>query len=70
VVSTGTVEANRALGFESRIVIDPSFATGSAFGVQGTPSAVRIDADGRVDSDVAVGATAILELVGATPVGG
>jgi peroxiredoxin len=68
IVSTGSVEANRALGFQSRIVLDAAFATGTKFGVQGTPSAVLIDADGRVASDVAVGANAILELVGATPV--
>jgi peroxiredoxin len=62
VVSTGTAEANRALGLRSPIVLEPSFNIGSSFGVSGTPSAVLVDARGKITSPVAVGAQAVLAL--------
>jgi hypothetical protein len=58
VVSTGSVEANRAMGLRSPIVLDQSFGTGSAFGKSGTPSAVMVK-HGKVASPVAVGAQAV-----------
>ncbi len=65
VVSTGSVEANQALGLRSTVVIDPDFATARSFGVSGTPSAVLVDADGKIASLVAVGAPAVLALASA-----
>jgi peroxiredoxin len=62
IISTGTVEANQAMGLRSPIVLDHGFATGRAFGAGGTPSAVLIDADGNIASAVAVGAPAVLAL--------
>jgi peroxiredoxin len=62
VVSSGGVEANRALGLRSAVVLEPSFQAGYAFGVNGTPSAVLVDAQGRIASEVAVGAQAVLAL--------
>jgi thiol-disulfide isomerase/thioredoxin len=62
IVSKGTVEANRALGLRSTIVLDQNFAVGRAFGAGGTPSAVLVDAQGRIASGVVVGAPAVLEL--------
>jgi len=62
VVSRGTVEANEALGLRSTVVLDQDFATGRAFGSGGTPSAVLIDADGKVAAGVAVGAAAVFAL--------
>jgi peroxiredoxin/uncharacterized membrane protein YphA (DoxX/SURF4 family) len=62
VVSTGGVEANRAMGLRSPIVLDDEFAAGRAFGAGGTPSAVLVDAAGRIASGVAVGATAVFSL--------
>jgi len=67
VLSTGTAEANRQQGFRSRVLLDGHFHAGKAFGVTGTPSGVLIDDDGRVASDVAVGAPAIFELAGSAP---
>jgi peroxiredoxin len=64
VVSTGTVETNRAMGLRSTIVLDPDFTVGPRFGVQGTPSAVLIDRDGRLAASPAVGAFAIFALAG------
>ena len=62
VVSTGTVEANRAMELASTVVLDQAFATGRAFGAGGTPSAVLVDAEGQIASEVAVGAQAVLAL--------
>ena len=62
VVSTGGVEENRAMGLRSRVVLDPMFAAGSAFGASGTPSGVRVDSEGNVASALAVGGPAVLAL--------
>jgi len=62
VVSTGDVAANRAMGLRSPVVLDQGFATGTAFGASGTPSAVLIDARGNIATPVAVGAEAVLAL--------
>jgi methylamine dehydrogenase accessory protein MauD len=64
VVSHGTVEANRAMGFRSPVVLDQTFEAGRAFGASGTPSAVLIDRKGNVASELAVGAPAVLQLAG------
>jgi peroxiredoxin/uncharacterized membrane protein YphA (DoxX/SURF4 family) len=65
VVSAGTEEANREQGLSSTVVLDQNFATGRAFGASGTPSAVLVDPGGKVASEVAVGAPAVMELAGA-----
>jgi len=67
VVSAGTLEANKEMGLNSAVVLDQQFATGRAFGVSGTPSAVLVDKEGKVASEVAVGAQAVLKLAGASP---
>ena len=64
VVSTGTVAENKALGLRSTVVLEQGFATGSAFGANGTPSAVLVDSEGKIASEVAVGAPAVLALAG------
>ena len=65
VVSAGSEEANREMGLTSPVLLDQNFATGQAFGASGTPSAVLVDAEGKVASEVAVGAPAVMELAGA-----
>ena len=68
VVATGDAAANREQGLRSRTLLDPAFAaTGEAFGVAGTPSALRLDAEGRIASRLAVGAGPVLALAGAAP---
>jgi thiol-disulfide isomerase/thioredoxin len=64
-VSAGTEEANREMGLSSTVVLDQQFAVGRTFGASGTPSAVLVDAEGKVASEVAVGAPAVMELAGA-----
>jgi thiol-disulfide isomerase/thioredoxin len=68
VVSSGDPESTRSEGFSSLVLLDEDFAAGGAFGANGTPTAVLLDADGRVASRIAAGAEAVLELAGA-PVG-
>ncbi len=65
VISAGSEEANRQMGLASPLLLDQGFAAGRAFGASGTPSAVLVDAEGKVASEVAVGAPAVLELAGA-----
>jgi len=67
VVSTGTVEANAALGLRSPIVLDVNMSVGSTFGATGTPMAVLVDAQGHLASEIAAGAPAVLALAGVQP---
>ena len=69
VVSTGSVEENRALGLRSPVVLDSAMSLGQQFGAMGTPMAVLLDAEGRVASDVAAGAAAVLALARGGEVG-
>ena len=62
VVSTGSVEANRAMGLSSLTVLDQTFIAGQAFGVTGTPTAVLVDSLGNIASEIAVGAPAVMAL--------
>ena len=65
-ISAGAEEANRDMKLSSRVVLDQQFAAGRVFGASGTPSAVLVDAEGRIASEVAVGAPAVLDLAGAS----
>jgi peroxiredoxin len=65
VVSAGSEEANKEMGLASPVLLDQQFAVGRAFGASGTPSAVLVDTEGKVTSQVAVGAPAVMELAGA-----
>ncbi len=66
VVSEGTEEDNRQMGLLSPVVIDHGYTVGDAFGVEVTPSAVLVDVEGRVGSEVAEGAKAVLKLARAS----
>jgi uncharacterized membrane protein YphA (DoxX/SURF4 family)/thiol-disulfide isomerase/thioredoxin len=61
-VSAGEPSAVRASGLRSRLVLDPHFAAGSAYGAPGTPSAVAVR-QGRIASPVAVGGPDVLDLL-------
>jgi thiol-disulfide isomerase/thioredoxin len=65
VVSAGAVEANRAMDFRSPVLLDTDFLAGRAFGAGGTPSAVLIDEQGKVASELKIGGDAVLGLIGA-----
>lgn len=62
VVSTGTVEANQAMGLRSPVVLDQGLSVGNFFGATGTPMAVLVDAQGKIASEGAAGAPAVLAL--------
>lgn len=62
VVSSGSPAANRAEGFVSPVVLDDHGLTRRALGFEGTPSALLVDADGRVASGLMVGAEAVMDL--------
>ncbi|MEN3336077.1 MAG: hypothetical protein V7641_5442 [Blastocatellia bacterium] len=64
VISKGSVEANRAAGLRSPVVLDSDFAVGTKFGASGTPAAVLIDERGNIASEIVGGAPRILALVG------
>ncbi|MBA2520500.1 MAG: redoxin domain-containing protein [Chloroflexia bacterium] len=66
VVSSGSAEANRAQGLRSLTLLDDEFAVGSDFGSDGTPSAIMIDAQGRVASGLVVGAPEVMKLAKST----
>lgn len=62
VISTGGVKENRAMGIRSPVVLDDAFNVGNSFGARGTPMAVVVDEEGRIASELAAGATAVLAL--------
>jgi len=62
-ISTGAAEANRAHGLDSTILLDQNFRTGEAFGASGTPSALVIDAEGKVSTGLAVGGPDVMDLL-------
>jgi peroxiredoxin len=65
VVSTDSVADNQAMGLRSPMVLDPDgMGVGRLFGATGTPMAVLVDAEGKIASEVAAGAPAVLALAG------
>lgn len=63
VVSSGDPKETRAQGFSSPVVIDKDYVLGHVFGSGGTPSAVLVDAFGKIASEVAVGAKEVFALL-------
>jgi len=63
VVSTGAVDANRAMGLQATVVLDQASEIGARFGARGTPMAVLIDEAGNVASSVAAGAPQVFALL-------
>ena len=63
VVSTGTQEANKEMNLGSPVVLDEQRAVGPAYGAPGSPSAVVVDERGKIASELAVGAPAVLSVL-------
>jgi hypothetical protein len=64
VVSTGSVQDNQTMGLRSPVVIEQADRSiGRMFGARGTPTVVLIDAEGRIASELAAGAPAVLALM-------
>ena len=63
VVSTDSVQDNQAMGLRSPVVLDQAGTSiSSKFGASGTPMAILVDAEGRIASELAAGAPAVLAL--------
>jgi peroxiredoxin len=62
-ISGGSREANRDMGLESTILIDDKFAVGQLYGASGTPSGLLVDSNGKIASGLAVGASALMEIL-------
>lgn len=65
VISSGDVDATRAEGFESPVLVDEHSEAFDAFGAGGTPMALLVDADATIASTLVAGADSVLELLGA-----
>ncbi|MGI8469041.1 MAG: redoxin domain-containing protein [Pyrinomonadaceae bacterium] len=63
-VSSGDAEANREMNLLSPVVLDDKREIAEKLGMNGTPSAVLIDENGKIISEVAVGAPQIWTLIG------
>ena len=66
-VATGPVEQNRAHGLRSPILLDASGATARAYGANGTPIGVLVDAEWRIASTLVGGGPGVLALAGVRP---
>ncbi|HYZ88357.1 MAG TPA: TlpA family protein disulfide reductase, partial [Myxococcales bacterium] len=62
VVATGDENQLRAMGLRSPILLDATFSKASEFGANGTPMAVLVDEEGRIASELAAGAPAVMAL--------
>ena len=62
-VSSESVESNLAMGLHSPVLLDQAgMSVGSAYGASGTPMALLVDAEGKIASELAAGAPAVLAL--------
>lgn len=63
-LSSGNAEKHKELGFKSQIILDDEKDVSKKIGMEGTPSAVLINENGKIVSEVAVGAENIFALIG------
>lgn len=63
-LSRGEIEKNLELGFKSTIVLDDEREVVQKLGMEGTPSAVLVDENGKIVSQIAVGEKRIWALIG------
>ena len=64
VFSTGKVEAHQNLNLESPVLLDENHQISKELGMSGTPSAILVNEDGKIISEIAVGAPQIWALLG------
>jgi len=61
-ISSGDPEENKEMGLRSPILLDQHFSVGSAYGADGTPMAIMIDAQGRIASELVGGGPDVMAL--------
>lgn len=64
IFADGDIEELKETGLTSRLVVDRKYATAAEFGMHGTPSAVLVDANGVISTEIAIGSPNIWSLVG------
>lgn len=64
VVSSGDAEKHKDMGLQSTILLDNDFVVSKSLGMSGTPSAVLLNEQGKIISEIAVGADNIWSLIG------
>jgi peroxiredoxin/uncharacterized membrane protein YphA (DoxX/SURF4 family) len=64
VFSDGDPEAHEGLDLNSSVILDKDYKTAEKFGMNGTPSAVLINENGKIVSEIAIGAGQIWALLG------
>ena len=65
-ISGGTLDANRAMGLDSTVLIDDKFSVGQLYGANGTPSGLLLDANGKIATELAIGQPKIMEVLAGT----
>lgn len=63
IITSGDLNANREFGFASTVLLDERVATMRQFGASGTPTAIRIDKDGNIASQLRVGQPGVMSLL-------
>ncbi|MGI9054974.1 MAG: MauE/DoxX family redox-associated membrane protein [Pyrinomonadaceae bacterium] len=63
-LSAGEAEKHRELGLQGQIILEEDKNISKKLGMEGTPSAVLINENGKIASEVAVGAENIFALIG------
>jgi len=63
-LAAGAREANDSLGLRASVLLDPDAQAMRLLGGPGTPSAVLVDGDGRLGSQIVVGPSQVLQLLG------
>lgn len=64
VFSEGEAAAHQELGLKSPVLLDEGRKTSNQLGMNGTPSAILVDENGRIVSETAIGEEQIWELIG------
>ncbi len=63
ILSSGDIDARQVMELRLPFLIDDGFAAGRQFGATGTPSAVLLNGDGKIASNVMVGADNVMGLL-------
>jgi peroxiredoxin len=63
IITSGDIEANRKFEFASIVLHDPTTETMRLYGTTGTPSAIAVDANGKILSELRIGQPGVMSLL-------